>query len=429
MIFIRFKSTVSKYGWKDSLKLWYNHVSDPHADRAAHDKLFSMALPYYNREYEGIRASTLSTPLSKNMSISEVRVQNADSKNHVVMLHGYAASSGWWFKNIHSLARAGNKVVHALDLPGFGLSSRHGPSFPDNRTRLQVSFDDSKVQHMKHLHRSLYVPESFTLKERNLKRYLKNQHSVVERVVNFYVDALEEWRCNNGINQFDLVAHSLGGYLGVFYCIKYPTAVRRLVLASPGGVERSPFAITNPAYENIAGDFTMACSYSPADYSFLGRYPAIKPGFQALWHMRMPTFLPVRLLGPVAVRLLMSRNIEKFTRSKDFSDATELETFAKYVYHTNVAASVSETAIMRIFDSSIMAKIPILDRLKNLKPKSLWIYGQHDFMFSDAGRVAVNWLNKMQEGSAEFKVVHGGGHNMYLDNPAEFNRLVVDFLK
>ncbi|OBA18748.1 uncharacterized protein OGAPODRAFT_15380, partial [Ogataea polymorpha] len=387
-----------------------------------------MALPYYNREYEGIRASTLSTPLSKNMSISEVRVQNADSKNHVVMLHGYAASSGWWFKNIHSLARAGNKVVHALDLPGFGLSSRHGPSFPDNRTRLQVSFDDSKVQHMKHLHRSLYVPESFTLKERNLKKYLKNQHSVVERVVNFYVDALEEWRCNNGINQFDLVAHSLGGYLGVFYCIKYPTAVRRLVLASPGGVERSPFAITNPAYENIAGDFTMACSYSPADYSFLGRYPAIKPGFQALWHMRMPTFLPVRLLGPVAVRLLMSRNIEKFTRSKDFSDATELETFAKYVYHTNVAASVSETAIMRIFDSSIMAKIPILDRLKNLKPKSLWIYGQHDFMFSDAGRVAVNWLNKMQEGAAEFKVVHGGGHNMYLDNPAEFNRLVVDFL-
>ncbi|KAH3663752.1 hypothetical protein OGAPHI_005154 [Ogataea philodendri] len=423
----RFKSTVRyNYPWKNAFNLWYKHITTRNIEKQAHDTLFDLTLPYYNRTVNGLHASTRTTPLTGNRQLSELNVKNESADRHMVLLHGYAASSGWWFRNIDTFARAGNYNVHAIDLPGFGLSSRHGRPFLDNKTRLKIEFDRNKLKHMDHLHRSLYVPEKFSLERKNLQKYLENQQSIVDQVVDFYVDAVEQWRQHHQIPQFDLVAHSLGGYMGVAYCAKYPNAVRRLVLASPGGVERSPFAITNPQYKEITTDITESGSQSPGDYSFLGRYPEVKFPIQAYWQLRIPTFLILRLLGPAAVRLFMSRNISKFKRS-NFNQPHELDAFAEYVYHTSVKRSISETAIMRIFDSSLLAKIPVLDRLHALRCTSLWIYGQHDFMFEDSGRVAVNILNS-HDHNAAMKVVQGAGHNMYLDNPQEFNQLVLDYL-
>jgi pimeloyl-ACP methyl ester carboxylesterase len=40
-----------------------------------------------------------------------------------------------------------------------------------------------------------------------------------------------------------LLGHSLGGYLGTVYALKYPDRVDRLILASPGTVIRHSFSI------------------------------------------------------------------------------------------------------------------------------------------------------------------------------------------
>jgi hypothetical protein len=71
----------------------------------------------------------------------------------------------------------------------------------------------------------------------------------VAQAESFFVDALEEWRARAGLERMQLVGHSLGGYLGTAYALKYPHRVSRLILVSPAGVPRDPNATTMPSRE------------------------------------------------------------------------------------------------------------------------------------------------------------------------------------
>jgi cardiolipin-specific phospholipase len=60
----------------------------------------------------------------------------------------------------------------------------------------------------------------------------------VDQAEAFFIDALEEWRVKQGIERFQLVGHSLGGYLSVAYALRYPERVSKLILVSPAGIPR-----------------------------------------------------------------------------------------------------------------------------------------------------------------------------------------------
>ena len=62
----------------------------------------------------------------------------------------------------------------------------------------------------------------------------------VKQAESFFLDSLEEWRDEMGINKMTLVGHSLGAYLVTAYALKYPQHVSRLVLLSPAGVNAAP---------------------------------------------------------------------------------------------------------------------------------------------------------------------------------------------
>jgi pimeloyl-ACP methyl ester carboxylesterase len=106
----------------------------------------------------------------------------------VVLIHGLSGSSRWWWRNIPDLAR--ELSIYLVDLPGFGemRSERDGLSLSDA------------------------------------------------------AEWLAAWIHELGIQPVHIIAHSLGGYIGVKLAIQYPELVDRLVLVAPAGVpENKPF--------------------------------------------------------------------------------------------------------------------------------------------------------------------------------------------
>lgn len=157
----------------------------------------------------------LSTPKHyiNTLSITPTSSPTAASPPPAVILHGYGAGLGFFFRNFQSLARwAGrrNASVYALDWLGMGRSAR--------------------------------VP--FTIKSKR-----EDIPGRVHEAENFFVDSLEEWRVKMGLEKMSLVGHSLGAYLSVVYALKYPGRVDKLILLSPAGVPRGPDDLSLPSRE------------------------------------------------------------------------------------------------------------------------------------------------------------------------------------
>jgi pimeloyl-ACP methyl ester carboxylesterase len=109
------------------------------------------------------------------------------------MVHGYGAGLAFWFKNLNDLARVSSP--YALDLLGFGLSSRPKPSFRKN----DVAGSEA-----------------------------------------FFVDSLAAWADAMKLDRFVLMGHSFGGYVSVAFAERFPQRVRQLILVSPFGLPARP---------------------------------------------------------------------------------------------------------------------------------------------------------------------------------------------
>lgn len=119
--------------------------------------------------------------------INTVTFDSKEGSPTLVMVHGYGASQGFFFRNFDALA-ARFKVV-AIDQLGWGGSSR-----PD-----------------------------FTCKS-------------TEETEAWFIDSLEEWRKAKNLSNFVLLGHSFGGYVAAKYALKHPEHVQHLILVGPAGV-------------------------------------------------------------------------------------------------------------------------------------------------------------------------------------------------
>ncbi|XP_038131504.1 1-acylglycerol-3-phosphate O-acyltransferase ABHD5-like [Cyprinodon tularosa] len=106
-------------------------------------------------------------------------------KTPVVLLHGFGGGVGLWAQNLEALAE--HHLVYALDLLGFGQSSR--PVFSTDPQEAETEF----------------------------------------------VESMEEWRAKVGLESMILLGHNLGGFLSVSYSIAYPGRVKRIILVEPWG--------------------------------------------------------------------------------------------------------------------------------------------------------------------------------------------------
>ncbi|KAL6316566.1 hypothetical protein AAG906_018269 [Vitis piasezkii] len=118
--------------------------------------------------------------------INTVTFDSKDDSPTLVMVHGYGASQGFFFRNFDALARRFRVI--AIDQLGWGGSSR-----PD-----------------------------FTCKS-------------TEETEAWFIDSFEEWRKAKNLSNFILLGHSVGGYVAAKYALKHPEHIQHLILVGPAG--------------------------------------------------------------------------------------------------------------------------------------------------------------------------------------------------
>ena len=155
-------------------------------------------------------------PHMHTLVLGDERAMLEDPHTHLrplLFLHGHSMSSVFFRHLFRDLVHNNRYVVYAVDLLGWGRSSR--PPFDE-------------------------------LGERSGRRCRRpDREHQVELAISFMVDALDAFLQHSGITpwcrrnatSFDIVAHSLGAYTAAQYVAARPQApVRNLILVTPAGV-------------------------------------------------------------------------------------------------------------------------------------------------------------------------------------------------
>ncbi|XBW36754.1 hypothetical protein QEN19_002331 [Hanseniaspora menglaensis] len=446
------------YTWKKTFQTWRN--SKPLAqlefdalnsvtniftkkDPNIEVKILDTEIDFQTEKQASLNDKKKATNYIHELSISNKHNLDAASRKEIVMVHGYGASLGLFFNNFESFAEMPNTNFHALDLLGFGLSSR--PQFPKRKQTEKVIFKNKMIKKIKDKNGD--TVEQVIQGEFNIKTSLDD----VQAAENFFVDSLESWRKAKEIEHFTLIGHSLGGYLSSCYALKYPERVDKLILVSPVGVETSGFDLTSydksnhetvlnnnilnealdvqqefePLHENMKksknGGFVM--SDAQGHVTTLPHLPSF---FSFIWKNEISPFTFVRksaLLGPA----IMSN--WSFSRFIDLRDETKIMKMHEYCYGNFSGKGSGEYCLPRVLGPGVLAYHPLLKRVpQGIKCDSLWMYGDSDWMNSSAGAAMCQKINKGGKYKAEFEIVSKAGHHLYLDNASEFNKIVSNFI-
>lgn len=417
----------------------------------------------------------------KDRALNEFSVERVgeEADQHLVMLHGYGAGLGFFYKNFEPLSRLKGWQLHALDMLGMGRSTR--PPF---------------------------------------KIKAKDREEAIREAEAWFVDALEEWRIKRKIDRFTLLGHSLGGYMAVAYALKYPGHLNKLILASPVGIPEDPYAVTaevaEPSESTLPNELTQdqrditatpGSAPKTSDGSFItGRNPeaqstainqpprrVLPKWFAYLWEANISPFSIVRWTGPFGPRIVSGWTSRRFSHLP----AEESKALHDYSYSIFSLRGSGEYALAYILAPGAFARSPLIRRIQgvgrqminsgNSLPTSttaessscsifskggaktstpadasatvpapastetpvsrrenglpvVLMYGDHDWMDVSGGHAAAARLEEEKrrvlanatpeerrndQGSAKVVVINKAGHHLYLDGWEEFNKVVL----
>lgn len=441
------------YSVSESFKLYFGGKPMKYYE----DQLLSN-LEFYNKPAKDRRSEIIDTSIDKDGNfIHEFYVENTlpptkgGEPIEIVLIHGYGAALGFFYRNFEGLTSIPGTKLHAIDLLGFGLSSR--PTFPN------INGDTIEG---------------------------------VKKAEAFFNDSLEKWRIARGIEgKYVLMAHSLGGYLIGPYYLKYGKGhISKMVMISPVGVERSDASLINldgtiqqKERKSLDEDYKIAkeqgvnlsreiSRVSYADDEEAEEQPSIidslkhidtnrdewdklsvasdaqeneiqnlmkqfrgrvQPGkfFASLWKKNFSPLQIVRMMGPFAPKLTAGWTWNRFREIKNEDEIRQINNYTSKIF---LAKGSGEYALTRILAPGALAKLPLMDRLPgNLEIDTLWLYGQYDWMSKKDGYKICNEINHYNlnkpQGHARFRVISNAGHHVYVDNPGDFEYQVVKFLK
>lgn len=422
---------------------------------------------------EGLKRNSTKVPIDdKGNYINEIsfEVNNNPDKptKHLVFIHGYGASLGCFARNfqlVNLLKNLNyNYKVHFLDNISFGLSSNPKIDLPDlpfeswkidQLPEVKMNDTDLPTDHKK-LHNKYYkLIDSYQINTKEFCDYQDKYTPVLMQLEKYYTSALENWRINSNIDKIDyLFGHSFGGYWSASYAIKYPERVKSLSLFSPVGVERHVHAVTNPMDPNAGPVQTLKPELDPTSYKFLSRWPILSSKHIKEWYNYQP-FLPrlLKFMGPWGVQkyydmwYLRLFKINKIIRKESprkvlqgendlvYGTNTECKLIIEYLYNSISNGTNSDKYVKMLLTPSTVSRYPLYDKFvkapKSHEHKVHVIYGQYDFMNTEAGMKLTHYINNTSDvkDRAKFYKIPEGGHNFYIDNPFETNKLVLDIVK
>jgi len=408
-------------------------------ERSASDvvRTSSISDPYGPRQWNSEQVQLS----GKSRSLNEFSVVRTEESvdNNLVMLHGYGAGLGFFYKNFEGLSRRPNWKLYALDMLGMGRSSR--PSF---------------------------------------KIHAKEKEDKIKEAESWFVDALEEWRIKRGIEKMTLLGHSLGGYMAVAYALKYPGHLNKLILASPVGIPEDPYAVNEDLPE--PGDSRMQNEFTqPQDESIDGanarpKAQAAKPPprkmpkwLVTLWDANVSPFSVVRFAGPLGPRLVSGWTSRRFSQMPP----DEAQALHDYSYSLFRQRGSGEYALAYILAPGAFARSPLIRRIQGVGRQYLeqhpsptpddaassplpvakvretgvpvvLMYGEHDWMDVAGGHAAMEKLNAekrkalanaseeeraRENGHAKVTMIRKAGHHVYLDGWEQFNEEMLDEMK
>ncbi|KAI5463404.1 Alpha/Beta hydrolase protein [Mariannaea sp. PMI_226] len=423
-------------GYKDAAYQWWTSLSPQNVERnvltlmpylkEATDSLTNLNFadksdPYGHRIW---RRSMVQLS-GKNRALNEVSVERVgeETEETLVMLHGYGAGLGFFYKNFEPLTRVRGLKLYALDMLGMGNSTR--PPF---------------------------------------KIHAKDKEDQVIEAESWFIDALEEWRKARKIERFTLLGHSLGGYLAVSYAIKYPGHLKKLILASPVGVPEDPYAVNaampDPSESTLENEFIQDQQMTTEAASTLAKHkPAhvvikrpLPSWFVWLWDQNISPFSIVRMTGPLGPRFVSGWSSRRFNHLPP----AESQALHDYSFSIFKQKGSGEYALAYILAPGAYARRPVINRihqvgrqvipqpdgaqaLKETGIPIVFMYGENDWMDVSGGLAAQEKLNQakrkaLQEateqerqaenGSTKVLLVSKAGHHLYLDNPDEFNDMI-----
>lgn len=299
-------------------------------------------------------------PPLKNCKIWTRRFKSErDEETPLVMIHGMGAGLGFFSLNFDRLVQ--DRTVYAIDLPGFGRSSR-------------CSFNSDPA----------------------LAEFQ-------------YISALEKWREQVGLKKMILLGHSFGGYLSAAYALRHPNNVQHLILADPWGFLEKPVDLVQryniPFW--VRAIFAVARHFNPlATLRLSGPFgPSM-----------------IKRLRPDLIGKFDSLFPYDMPEEERFAKLNEI--IPSYLFHCNAHSPSGESAFHSMMTGAAWAKHPMFPRLENLSeeiPTSV-IYGGQSWVTTiskkDYQEVRKN------KGHTEVHVIPGASHHVYAEADA-FNSLVL----
>jgi len=336
----------------------------------------------------------------ENYSLHGVKVVNKQlsdleqksSPAPLVLLHGYANGSLYFYRNLHGLSKFFGQI-YALDMLGWGLSSR--PAFKLNNNNSNNS----------------------------------DNNSGVKSAEQFFVESLESWRAHHNLPKMTLAGHSLGGYLSVAYAEQYPQHVEKLILLSPVGVHMKDDTEDEQRMMNSLPFYIRAMIHRVRAMFNRG----ITPGY----------FL--RSLPNSKSRDMVNDYITN--RLPAITCTEEQQVLGEYLYQNSMLPGSGEDCLCEILTAGAFAKVPLIHRIPEIKSSDSgdgeeglevhFIYGENDWMDWRGGMdvqrlchqktqdIMTTKNNHSSSSSPPPKVfVHGvrnAGHLLMLENYQEFN--------